>query len=126
MSLKAQKNKLADSQVQVEIIQHGNHLLTPFQHKLESSSLYPLYPSEIETLQVNVGKLCNQTCKHCHVDAGPDRREIMTKSTMQQCLRILKENPQLKILDITGGAPELNPHFRWLVAEAFGLNRHII
>jgi MoaA/NifB/PqqE/SkfB family radical SAM enzyme len=53
--------------------------------------------------------MCNQVCKHCHVDAGPDRKEIMTVETMQQCLDALKANPQLKTVDLTGGAPEMNP-----------------
>jgi MoaA/NifB/PqqE/SkfB family radical SAM enzyme len=68
-------------------------------------------------LQVNVGKLCNQSCKHCHVDAGPDRREIMSRETAEACIRVLLESGIPK-LDITGGAPELNPHFRWMVEEA--------
>jgi radical SAM/Cys-rich protein len=60
------------------------------------------------------------------VDAGPDRKEIMTRETMQQCLDVLKDNPQLQIVDITGGAPELNPNFRWFVEEIKGLGRHIM
>src|SRR5688500_2708427 len=129
MSLKAQKNKLADAHIQVDIIQHGhsgNYRLIPFQQKLEESGLYPLQPSQIEIFQVNIGKMCNQTCKHCHVDAGPDRKEIMSKDTMLRCLHILRETPQLKTVDITGGAPELNHHFRWFVEEIRKLNRHVI
>jgi len=71
----------------------------------------------IQIFQVNIGKMCNQTCKHCHVDAGPDRKEIMAREIMQQCIDVLNKNPQLKIIDITGGAPELNPNFRWFVDE---------
>ena len=129
MSLKAQKNKLADAHIQVDIIQHGqsgNYRLIPFQQKLEESGLYPLQPSQIEIFQINIGKMCNQTCKHCHVDAGPDRKEIMSKNTMLRCLHILRETPQLKTVDITGGAPELNPYFRWFVEEIRKLNRHVI
>ena len=70
--------------------------------------------------------MCNQTCKHCHVDAGPDRQEIMTRETMQQCLEVLKRNPQFSTVDITGGAPEMNPAFRWFVEEIKKLDRHII
>ncbi len=66
------------------------------------------------------------TCRHCHVDAGPDRKEIMTKETMQQCIDVLKNNPQLKTVDLTGGAPELNPLFRWFAEAIKKLNRHII
>jgi radical SAM/Cys-rich protein len=84
-----------------------------------------LRASGIEVLQVNVGKVCNQTCRHCHVDAGPDRRESMTRETMQLCLGALVKG-NIPTLDVTGGAPEMNPHFRWLVSEARGLGRHVI
>jgi radical SAM/Cys-rich protein len=128
-SLKAQNNILADAREQLEIIEHGqsgNFALIPFQQKLEQSDLYPLKPTQIEIFQVNIGKMCNQTCRHCHVDAGPDRKEIMTRETMQQCIDVLNENPQLKTIDITGGAPELNPNFRWFIEEIKVLDRHVI
>ena len=78
--------------------------------------------AEPRTLQVNVGKLCNQACHHCHVDAGPKRTEIMTSTTAARVLDVLAENPGLEVLDLTGGAPELNASFRTLVegARAFG------
>jgi radical SAM/Cys-rich protein len=69
--------------------------------------------------------MCNQVCKHCHVDAGPDRKEIMTLETMQLCL-VAIQNPTIKIVDLTGGAPELNPNFRWFVQEIKKLGKHII
>lgn len=69
--------------------------------------------------------MCNQTCKHCHVDAGPDRKEIMTQETMQQCLEALAKT-NIPTVDITGGAPEMNPNFRWFVEEIKKLNRHIM
>ena len=128
-SLKAQHNILADAHEQVEILQHGqtdDYALVPFQEKLQQSGLYPLKPTAIEIFQVNIGKMCNQTCRHCHVDAGPDRKEIMTRETMHQCIDVLKANPQLTTVDITGGAPEMNPNFRWFVDEISKLNRHII
>jgi radical SAM/Cys-rich protein len=84
-----------------------------------------LQASDIEILQLNLGKLCNQTCRHCHVDAGPDRREIMTRETAEACLRVLSDHP-IQTLDLTGGAPELNPNFRWLVAAARRLDRRVI
>jgi radical SAM/Cys-rich protein len=71
----------------------------------------------IDTLQVNVGKLCNQACKHCHVDASPTRTEIMQRPIIDECLRVLREFG-IKTLDITGGAPELIPDFRYFVTEA--------
>ena len=128
-SLKAEHNILADGQEQLKILEHGqtgDFALIPFQQKLAQFDLYPLKPSQIEIFQVNIGKMCNQVCKHCHVDAGPDRKEIMTRETMQQCIDILKVNPQLKIVDITGGAPELNVNFRWFAAEIKKLDIHVI
>jgi len=132
-SLHAQHHFLADSSHQVDILEHGSNDnpsrdwgLIPFQQQLENINLYPLQPTGIQIFQVNMGKMCNQVCKHCHVDAGPDRKEIMTKDTMLQCLETLKNNQQIKIVDLTGGAPELNPNFRWFVAEIKKLDRHII
>ena len=90
---------------------------------------YALAPLEteprIEVLQVNVGKLCNQTCAHCHVDAGPDRREVMSRATAELVIELLRRHP-IPTLDVTGGAPELNESFRWLVDEARALGRHVI
>jgi radical SAM/Cys-rich protein len=97
----------------------------PFEQALAESGLFPLRATGIDVLQVNVGKLCNQTCRHCHVDAGPERREVMTQETMALCLDVLGR-AGIPTLDVTGGAPELNPHFRWLVAEAHKLDRHVI
>ncbi len=121
-SLKAQHNILADAHEQLEILEQGVNQedafrIVPFQQKLEGVDLYPLKPTQLEIFQVNVGKMCNQVCRHCHVDAGPDRKEIMTRETMQQCLDVLKINPSFKTVDLTGGAPEMNPDFRWFVEE---------
>lgn len=85
-----------------------------------------LRPGRLEIFQVNVGKLCNQTCRHCHVDAGPDRREVMSRETMEQCLAALDRTKALRTVDITGGAPELNPHFRWLVEQLRARDLHVI
>ena len=128
-TLKRQHHQLSDTNAQIEILEHGrtgDFALIPFQQKLEESGLYPLTATQVEIFQVNVGKMCNQVCKHCHVDAGPDRKEIMTTETMQQCLDALKANPLLKTVDLTGGAPEMNPHFRWFVEEIKKLDRHVI
>ncbi len=128
-SLLAEHNKLSIAGEQIEILEHGqsgDYRLVPFQQKLEESGLYPLRPTGVQIFQVNIGKMCNQVCKHCHVDAGPDRKEIMTKETMQQCLEALKNNPTLKTVDLTGGAPEMNPNFRWFAEEIKKLDRHII
>ncbi|HUL01222.1 MAG TPA: radical SAM protein, partial [Nitrospirota bacterium] len=80
---------------------------------------------EVSTLQVNVGYRCNLTCKHCHVEGSPARTEMMDKETIDSVLAVLAEQP-IRVIDITGGAPELNPHFRYLVTEARRLKKHII
>ncbi len=85
-----------------------------------------LRPLTIETLQVNVGKLCNQACKHCHVDAGPKRTEMMTRPTIDRCLEILRMYPQITTLDITGGAPELSDDFEHFVTEARSLGKRVL
>ena len=99
--------------------------MTTFAEALAGAGRWPLRPAAIATLQINVGKLCNQTCRHCHVDAGPHRTEIMSRETMIECLRVF-DATSIPTADITGGAPELNPHFRWLVDEIAGRGRHVI
>ncbi len=97
----------------------------PFARALADSGLFPLRSTGIRVFQINVGKLCNQTCGHCHVDAGPDRREIMTRETAELCIEALS-GTRIPVVDITGGAPELNPNFRWLVEQARSLGRHVM
>jgi radical SAM/Cys-rich protein len=85
-----------------------------------------LRPAAIDIFQINVGKLCNMTCKHCHVDAGPDRtEEMMSRETVDLCLAALDRTPA-KVVDVTGGAPELNPHFRYLVDQCVARGKHVI
>ncbi|MDE2998606.1 MAG: arsenosugar biosynthesis radical SAM protein ArsS [Gemmatimonadota bacterium] len=79
----------------------------------------------LETLQINVGKLCNQACRHCHVDAGPNRTEVMTRETMQSILTFLAAT-DIPMVDITGGAPEVNPDFRFLVKQVRRLGRSVM
>jgi radical SAM/Cys-rich protein len=86
----------------------------------------PLRRSRLATLQVNVGKRCNQACHHCHVDAGPLRKEQMDLRTAERVLELLERNPGVELLDLTGGAPELCPHFRRLVSGARALGRRVI
>jgi radical SAM/Cys-rich protein len=119
-SLHARNHQLAVQERQVEFLENGifgSGKLPTFKQKLAPLGHFPLRPSKLEIFQVNIGYMCNQVCKHCHVDAGPDRREIMTRNTMQQCLDVLQRT-KIHTLDITGGAPELNPDFRWLVERA--------
>jgi len=116
-SLKVLQSPLSSSDNQLAILedQQGNrHPL--FKDKVAGLGMFPLRATSIEIFQVNAGKMCNQVCKHCHVDAGPDRKEIMTRETMQLCLDVLAAS-DIKTVDITGGAPELNPDFRWFVEE---------
>lgn len=99
--------------------------IPPFPAALRQNRL-PLTRMPTEILQVNVGKRCNQACHHCHVDAGPKRAEMMDTRTASRVLELLAGAPAVHTLDITGGAPELNPNFRGLVRGAFGLGRKII
>jgi radical SAM/Cys-rich protein len=97
-----------------------------FDGMLARHFLAPIRRSRIETLQVNVGKLCNQACHHCHVDAGPKRTERMTRATAERVAELLAASPTVETVDITGGAPELNPSFRFLVDRARRLGRRVI
>lgn len=104
----------------------GGSGFRPFDEALADSGIGPMTAREIEVFQVNVGKLCNQTCKHCHVDAGPDRSdETMSRETLGLCLDAIRRIGQPTV-DITGGAPELNAHFRWFVEQARSLGCHVI
>ncbi len=119
-SLKARNNDIANTARQMEILSSGifaNGELPTFAEKIKETNKFPLRPKKLEILQINLGYMCNQVCGHCHVDAGPDRKEIMTKETMLQCLDVIRKTTA-HTLDLTGGAPEMNPNFRWFVEEA--------
>lgn len=92
---------------------------------LEQTDFPAIKRGQLETLQVNLGYLCNQSCLHCHVNAGPTRKENMQQETIEDVIRFLRDN-NIKKLDLTGGAPELNPHFRYLVSEAHAMDVHVI
>ncbi len=125
-TLKARGNELADSTTQRLILEREEKDIPHFDEKLRDSGLFPLCPASPEILQINLGKVCNQTCEHCHVDAGPDRRESMSRETMQQCLELAASLPGLHTIDLTGGAPEMHPDFEWLIAQAVKLNKEVI
>ena len=93
--------------------------------RLETTDFPALRRKRLETLQVNLGYKCNQTCLHCHVNAGPNRTEMMSRETISEVIAFLKAS-RVKTLDVTGGAPELNPHFRGLVLAARNLGVHVI
>lgn len=124
LSLLARRDPLAAPSEQLRLLAQTT-ACPPFETALDQAGLYPLQATGITTLQLNVGKLCNQTCRHCHVDAGPDRTEVMSKDTIDLCLQALART-DIPTVDITGGAPELNPHFRWLVKQARSLGRHVL
>lgn len=119
-SLKARHEALVMDNKQMEILNGGifeDGELPYFKDKIAQTGQFPLRPRTLEVLQINVGYMCNQVCEHCHVDAGPDRKEIMTRETMEMCLEVIR-NTAAHTLDLTGGAPEMNPDFRWFVEEA--------
>ncbi len=124
-SLKVLNHNLSNADNQLSILENELPRQTAFRNKIAAFGYTALQPSGIEVFQINIGKMCNQVCKHCHVDAGPDRKEIMTIETMQLCL-VAIQNPTIKTVDLTGGAPELNPNFRWFVTEIKKLGKHII
>lgn len=97
-----------------------------FAAALHDHGFSTLTRSEVTTLQINLGKLCNQACHHCHVGAGAKRTEIMPAEVSNRTLSLLTASPSIGIVDITGGAPELNPTFRRLVQVARALDLHVI
>lgn len=122
-SLRAQNHPLSNTEYELEVLESKDFGGT-FQQKLLESGLLPFQPKPVEILQLNLGKMCNQVCKHCHVDAGPDRKEIMEKDTMELCLQVLRKHP-IQTVDLTGGAPEMNSNFRWLVTEIRKISQDI-
>jgi radical SAM/Cys-rich protein len=123
-TLRKRRVPLAEPAVQIAQLD-AVKLPQRFEGYLNEAALFPLTATGITSLQINLGKRCNQTCAHCHVDAGPDRTEVMSKETMALCLEVLAKT-DIPTLDITGGAPELHPHFRWLVEEGAKLGRRVI
>ena len=118
-SLKSRQDSLAQTEKQLEILNGGifeDGTLPTFKEKIKNSNIQQVRPTGLEILQINVGYMCNQVCSHCHVDAGPDRKEIMTQETMEQILQVLR-NSKINTVDLTGGAPEMHPQFRWFVEE---------
>ncbi len=127
-TLHRRDSELARAKRQVELLSGATGLaneLPKFGDKLRETSLFPLTPLSLDIFQVNMGKMCNQVCKHCHVDAGPDRKEIMVRETMQECLKAIAISGA-KTVDLTGGAPEMNPDFRWFVEEISKLGKEVI
>lgn len=125
-SLKAREHGLSQTEKQIAVLSDAEGIgIVPFEDRMDNLGLFPLKPTTIDIFQINVGKMCNQVCKHCHVDAGPDRKEIMTRETMQFCLDALRDT-DISTVDLTGGAPEMNPNFRWFVEELSKMGKKII
>lgn len=129
-SLKSKGDHLSDTFYQLNVLNDKDLVdarMPTFVEQLNTLGKQPLRPSGIEVFQLNIGKLCNQTCSHCHVDAGPDRKEEnMGRATLERCLEIIAAVPSIHTVDITGGAPEMNPHFRWFVEEVSALGKKVI
>lgn len=96
-----------------------------FAEHLKTCSAYPLYAQAVETLQMNITRRCNLCCRHCHVEASPERLEEMNRQDMEACLRVAF-HPEIKTLDITGGAPEMHPHLAWFLREASGMQKRLL
>jgi radical SAM/Cys-rich protein len=129
-SLRSRVLPLADPRRQIDLLESIDLSSSPhgadFDRAVAAAGHAVLRPEELEIFQINVGKLCNMTCRHCHVDAGPDRAaEQMDRETAEACLKAL-DRTSAHTVDITGGAPELNPSFRHLVDEAAGRGKHVI
>jgi radical SAM/Cys-rich protein len=117
---------LADPIVQQQVLMDLDLTQLPEHGDFAKTIATPLQPAALEIFQINIGKLCNMTCQHCHVDAGPDRTtENMDRATIDACLAALDQT-EAHTVDITGGAPELNPHFRYLVDECVKRGKHVI
>jgi radical SAM/Cys-rich protein len=122
-SLKAIGHDLSESEKQLSLLQAVG--LKTFRDSLNEANLFPLKATKLDIFQINVGKMCNQVCDHCHVDAGPDRQEIMTRQTMQLCLHAI-DKTNCHTIDLTGGAPEMNPDFRWFLEQLSAKGKKII
>ncbi len=120
-SLKSRNSQLSDSYYQLDVLNgkiiESEKKQKSFYDAIKTHGYDNIKPEALEIFQINIGKLCNQTCAHCHVDAGPDKKEEnMSRETLEKCLEIIKTH-RIKKVDITGGAPEMNPHFRWFVEQ---------
>jgi radical SAM/Cys-rich protein len=123
-TLKKRDDALAPGRAQRRLL-GAVPLARSFEEALSLHGLDPLRTTTIEVLQVNVGRKCNQTCRHCHVDAGPDRTEMMPDAVLDRVLEIVEAAP-IPVVDITGGAPELHPRWRELVSRATAAGRRVI
>ena len=104
-----------DTNEQLRMIRNSAGCIS-FKETIEHSRKTHLTAVNINILQINVGKRCNLFCRHCHVDAGPERTEMMSREILNACLDIAKKK-EISTIDITGGSPEMNPHLEWFLCE---------
>ena len=99
-----------------------------FERKIQSVEKFdfPLKATSLKTFQVNIGRKCNQACRHCHVNASPDNTKEMIRETVEKCLEIIRSVPEIETIDLTGGAPEMNPNFKYFVLESKKAGKHVI
>jgi radical SAM/Cys-rich protein len=101
--------------------------MNKFDRKIkETTEHYPLHANKVETLQINVGYRCNLACTHCHVNASPNRTEEMSSEIIDKLISIMQNNPEISTVDITGGSPEMNPHYKRLVKSATVMGKNVI
>jgi len=130
-SLSAKDSQFASTFYQLQVLSNKKEVtadIPVFAQRIaeEGGHISGISPSPVEIFQINIGKLCNQTCAHCHVDAGPDKkRENMDRATLETCLEIITKY-NIPQVDITGGAPEMNAHFRWFVESCAAMGKHIM
>lgn len=129
-SLSSRKSDLGDTFYQLRVLENEELVqvdIPRFESRISMAGFSDgITPKKIRILQINIGKLCNQTCAHCHVDAGPDKKkENMDKPTLEKCLSLIVAT-NIETVDITGGAPEMNPHFRWFVTACRNLGCEVI
>ena len=106
-----------DVSTQLDVLNNGifsDGKLPLFKEKLKEVNIPDIKKGQLKILQLNIGYMCNQTCSHCHVDAGPNRKEMMSMKVLKRCLSLMSEN-KIETVDITGGAPEMHPNFRWFI-----------
>jgi len=129
-SLSVRESDLSDTFVQLKVLNGADersNKFPSFSSKVSQLRTEGLMATDIGIFQLNIGKLCNQSCGHCHVDAGPDKKvENMDRQTLEQCLSIIGSVASIHTVDITGGAPEMNPNFRWFVEEVTALGKTVI
>jgi len=124
-SLNATHHPLSATAQQRHVLEDPKLVLPYFTERLERSDLPVLVANTLDVLQVNLGRMCNQTCTHCHVDAGPDRNERMSREIMLDCLTAVKAHG-IRTVDMTGGAPEMHPDFRWFVEQCTDLGTQVM